>query len=143
MARGYLVGSAGSGATGSYVSRISPTVDVPPNSSGGYTVTYEFWVFFAGNNAYKVYVNGIEVDPGTGYLNGSATWILESTDIIHDCINGACVPKTTYNTPGLYASLEACQVACGSKGCSGKCISNSEWAEIEGLSNQIRNRNCG
>lgn len=60
----------------------------------------------------------------------------------YDCINGACTPKTTYNTPGLYPSLSDCQVACGI-GCSGKCISNSDWATIEGLSNQLKNRNCG
>ncbi|MEH2052053.1 hypothetical protein [Nostoc sp.] len=59
----------------------------------------------------------------------------------YDCINGACTPKTTYNTPGLYATLSDCQVACGT-GCSGVCVSNSDWAQIEGLSGQLRNRNC-
>lgn len=59
----------------------------------------------------------------------------------YDCINGACLPKTQYNTPGIYASLAECEQACGT-GCSGKCISNSDWATIEGLSNQLKQRNC-
>jgi hypothetical protein len=59
----------------------------------------------------------------------------------YDCINGSCIPKTTYNTPGLYQSLSACEIACGT-GCSGKCISNSDWAQIEGLSSQLRNKSC-
>ena len=60
----------------------------------------------------------------------------------YDCINGACISKTTYNTPGFYATLSACQVVCGGKGCSGTCVSSSDWAQIEGLSGQLRNRNC-
>ncbi|BAY21692.1 hypothetical protein NIES2100_14490 [Calothrix sp. NIES-2100] len=59
----------------------------------------------------------------------------------YDCINGACIPSTTYSTPGIYANLEACEVACGT-GCSGVCISNSDWAKIEGLSSQLKNKNC-
>ena len=63
-------------------------------------------------------------------------------DIAHDCINGACLPKTTYGTPGIYRSLSECEVVCGT-GCSGHCISNVDWAEIEDLSKQLKNRNCG
>ncbi|MEH1857490.1 MAG: hypothetical protein V7L21_05710 [Nostoc sp.] len=59
----------------------------------------------------------------------------------YDCINGACTKKNVYSTPGLYASLSACEVACGT-GCSGKCISSADWAEIEGLSGQLKNGNC-
>jgi hypothetical protein len=61
--------------------------------------------------------------------------------IIYDCINGACIPKTTYNTPGLYQSLSECETACGT-GCSGKCISSSDWAQIEGLANKLKSKNC-
>ncbi len=59
----------------------------------------------------------------------------------YDCINGACTKKETYNTPGLYASLSDCEVACGS-GCSGQCIANSDWTQIEGLANQLKSKNC-
>ncbi|MEH1838129.1 MAG: hypothetical protein V7L20_05075 [Nostoc sp.] len=59
----------------------------------------------------------------------------------YDCINGACLTSDKYSTPGLYPSLSDCEIACGT-GCSGKCISNSDWAQIEGLSGQLKNRNC-
>ena len=66
----------------------------------------------------------------------------EPPSVQYDCINGACIPKTTYNTPGIYQSLSDCEVACGT-GCSGKCISNSGWAQIEGLSDELESANCG
>jgi hypothetical protein len=59
----------------------------------------------------------------------------------YDCLNGACVTKTTYNTPGLYPSLGECQVACGT-GCSGVCVSASDWANIEGLASRNKSQNC-
>ncbi|MDF5736799.1 MULTISPECIES: hypothetical protein [unclassified Nostoc] len=58
-----------------------------------------------------------------------------------DCINGSCINKNVYSTPGLYSSLSDCEIACGT-GCSGKCVSNADWAQIESLSSQIMNRNC-
>ncbi len=61
--------------------------------------------------------------------------------VSYDCINGACIAKTTYNTPGIHQSLSDCEVTCGT-GCSGKCLSNSEWASIEGLGNQLKSTNC-
>lgn len=60
----------------------------------------------------------------------------------YDCINGACLPKTTYNTPGIYASLLACEEVCGT-GCSGKCISNADWAAIEALAQKHLQQDCG
>lgn len=72
----------------------------------------------------------------------SKTFVPSTPPVIkYDCINSACVNKATYNTPGFYQSLSECETSCGT-GCGGKCISNSEWAQIEGLSNQLRNRNC-
>ncbi|MEH2351934.1 hypothetical protein [Nostoc sp.] len=112
-------------------------------------------------NAYKVVVGG---PPGNEYdvrCDGNqgtlvlATYtpsyvivtIASSTNscgilsAIFDCINGACINASKYNTPGIYPSLSECEIACGS-GCGGKCISSSEWAQIESLSNQLKNRNC-
>ncbi|MEH2193411.1 MAG: hypothetical protein V7K98_12340 [Nostoc sp.] len=60
----------------------------------------------------------------------------------YDCINGGCIKNSAYNTPGLYASLSDCELACGT-GCSGQCISNSDWSQIEGLASQIRSKECG
>ncbi len=72
----------------------------------------------------------------TGYTN-----TCPPTTVKYDCINGACVSKATYNTPGIYNSLSECEVACGT-GCNGKCISNADWAQIEGLANQLKNQTC-
>lgn len=63
------------------------------------------------------------------------------TDLKYDCLNGACVKNSDHNTPGLYPTLSDCEIACGT-GCSGKCISNADWAQIEGLSKQLKNKNC-
>ncbi|MBD2197941.1 MULTISPECIES: hypothetical protein [Calothrix] len=139
MAIGHLEGIVGVGATGTYEFRELPSTDIPPNSSGQYIVTYQAWVFFAGETAYKVFVNGIEPNPGWGFRYGTAAWILDPFK--YDCINGACIPSSTYNTPGIYQSLSECEIACGT-GCNGKCISNAEWSKIEGLSSQLRNKNC-
>lgn len=59
----------------------------------------------------------------------------------YDCINGACLPSTTYSTPGIYANLSECEINCG-PGCSGVCISNQDWTQIEGLASQLKNKNC-
>ncbi|MEH2077023.1 MAG: hypothetical protein V7K57_21925 [Nostoc sp.] len=61
----------------------------------------------------------------------------------YDCINGACIEKSKYNTPGLYQSLDDCQTVCGGTSCGGQCISNPDWAQIESLASQIRSKECG
>lgn len=77
----------------------------------------------------------------------------------YDCINGTCTNKNVYKTPGIYATLEACQAACGntqpmcaapfecidpSNFCPpGKvCIPQSQWSQIEGLASKLRQKNC-
>lgn len=80
---------------------------------------------------------------GNGGNQGSCDGCINNPppSVQYDCVNGGCIKKSVYNTPGLYESLDDCQLACGT-GCSGKCISNADWAQIEGLSNQLKNRNC-
>ncbi|MEH2319000.1 hypothetical protein [Nostoc sp.] len=98
---------------------------------------------FNGFAGLQMYIDG--VSQGTGYIFYTDAYILYTTceplQIEYDCINGACTAKTTYSTPGLYKSLGACEIACGT-GCSGKCLSNADWAQIENLSSQIMNKNC-
>jgi hypothetical protein len=60
----------------------------------------------------------------------------------YDCLNGSCIPSGTYSTPGIYESLEECEVNCGGQGCSGKCLTNAEWAAIVGRSENLKNINC-
>ncbi|MEH2123711.1 hypothetical protein [Nostoc sp.] len=88
-------------------------------------------------------------DPSSTLYSSSKTFVKDDSSCTtpapvtpYDCINGACIKKSVYNTPGLYQSLSDCEVVCGI-GCSGKCISNSDWSQIEGLSHQLKNRNCG
>lgn len=101
------------------------------------------------NKVYSVDCAGTQgvIRLGTYYPNSVDVSITSAVNscpppaVSYDCINGACIPKTTYNTPGIYNSLEDCETSCGT-GCSGKCIPNSEWATIEGLSSQLKQRNC-
>lgn len=76
----------------------------------------------------------------------------------YDCINGTCILKGVYGTPGIYESLEECESSCGNKPmCSppfecidpsnfcppGKiCIPQNEWTQIEGLANKLKQKNC-
>lgn len=59
----------------------------------------------------------------------------------YDCINGACIKSSKYDTPGLYENISECEKACGT-GCSGKCLSNEEWNKIKNLAKQIKDKNC-
>ena len=102
----------------------------------------EHLVVVAGETATinQCHVSGVSI----GRVNGVAFHFMRKYsigNILYDCINGACTPTTKYQTLGLYKSLAECEEACGT-GCSGKCISNSEWAQIEGLSGQLKSRNC-
>lgn len=66
----------------------------------------------------------------------------------YDCINGQCTEKTQYNTPGLYQSLEECQVNCGTTNNNEcppgyVCLTTSEFSEISSLASQIKGAVCG
>lgn len=60
-----------------------------------------------------------------------------------DCVNGGCVPKTTYNTPGVFPSLAACQSGCAkNSSCTGECISVDEIAALQQAAAAVRGRIC-
>ncbi|NJM23604.1 MAG: hypothetical protein HC907_35800 [Richelia sp. SM1_7_0] len=59
----------------------------------------------------------------------------------YDCVNGACVPEDTFNTPGFYENLSECETVCG-EGCSGKCLSKEDWQKIQDLARRNKNKNC-
>ncbi len=92
-------------------------------------------------------------DNNTGQTVFTSTSVVQSVSLFfdgqpppppsskYDCINAACIPSTTYNTPGIYQSLSDCEQVCG-PGCSGVCLSNADWAEIQGKAAQLRNKNC-
>ena len=99
---------------------------------GGISHTLKVWITPDG---------GVEFFWGTFTYGSSSCWEEEEEEKKYDCINGACIEAVKYETPGLYQSLEECQVACGT-GCSGKCISSNEWKQIQDLARRIRNKNC-
>ncbi|MFM6268579.1 MAG: hypothetical protein ACKPFA_19080 [Dolichospermum sp.] len=59
----------------------------------------------------------------------------------YDCINGACLSKSQYGTPGIYGSISVCEQKCG-PGCGGVCISNADWTAISSLASQVKNKVC-
>jgi hypothetical protein len=60
-----------------------------------------------------------------------------------DCVNGGCVPKTTYGTPGKYASLAACQSSCAKdSNCTGECVSSEEIAALQQAANKAQANCC-
>jgi hypothetical protein len=61
----------------------------------------------------------------------------------YDCLNGGCVPKTTYNTPGVYVNLAACQSGCAkNSNCTGECVSSEELAALQQAANNLKSRLC-
>lgn len=61
----------------------------------------------------------------------------------YDCINGGCIPKTTYNTTGKYASLAACQSGCAKdSNCTGECVSVEEIAALQQAASNLQSKNC-
>ena len=62
----------------------------------------------------------------------------------YDCVNGGCVPKTTYGTPGKYATLAACQSGCAKdSNCTGECIDSAEIAALQQAANKLKTTYCG
>jgi hypothetical protein len=60
-----------------------------------------------------------------------------------DCVNGGCVPKTTYNTPGVYANLAACQAGCAQNSpCTGECVDPAEIAGLRQALNNLQSKFC-
>jgi len=60
-----------------------------------------------------------------------------------DCINGGCVAKTTYNTPGVFANLAACRSGCAkNSNCAGECVSPAQIAALQSATNNLISRYC-
>lgn len=60
-----------------------------------------------------------------------------------DCINGGCVPKNTYNTPGVFATLDACQSRCAkNSNCTGECVDPAEIAAHQQAINNLKAKIC-
>ena len=60
-----------------------------------------------------------------------------------DCVNGGCIPKSIYNTPGLFPNLAACQSGCAkNSNCTGECVSAEELAALQQAANQLQSKIC-
>jgi hypothetical protein len=61
----------------------------------------------------------------------------------HDCVNGQCLPRDVYKTPGVYADLATCQGGCAkNSNCKGECISLEELAALQQAANNLKSRLC-
>jgi hypothetical protein len=138
-------GVYGNGAANRWESDCGQPIDVAPDPQGQFIITYQYWVDFLGIPAYRAYVNGIDVWPGAGWQLNSVTWTANvSSDQKYDCINGGCVPAITYDTPGFYANLAACQSGCAKNStCKGECVEAAEIAALEQAVNNLKPRICG
>jgi hypothetical protein len=64
-------------------------------------------------------------------------------DAPHDCVNGNCLPKSTYNTPGVFANLAACQSGCAqNSNCTGECVDPAEIAGLRQALNNLQSKFC-
>jgi hypothetical protein len=94
-----------------------------------------------------VIFDGINEVSRSCYAVGSLTITpLDSapTTSAYDCVNGGCVPRQTYNTPGKYATLAACNAGCAKDSpCNGECVESAEIAQLNQLADQIRAKYCG
>jgi hypothetical protein len=60
-----------------------------------------------------------------------------------DCINGGCLPKTVYGTPGVFANLAACQSGCAkNSNCTGECVDPAEIAAHRQALNNLQSKIC-
>ena len=62
----------------------------------------------------------------------------------YDCLNGGCIPKSTYSTPGVFASLAACQSGCATNSnCTGECVSTAELTALQQAASNLQSKFCG
>ncbi len=60
-----------------------------------------------------------------------------------DCINGGCVPKTTYGTPGVFPNIAACEAGCAkNSNCTGECVDPAEIAAHRQALNTLQSKFC-
>lgn len=61
----------------------------------------------------------------------------------HDCINGNCLPSTTYKTMGFYSNLADCQSGCAKNSkCAGECVPQNEIENLRTAVTKLRSRIC-
>jgi hypothetical protein len=91
--------------------------------------------------------NGVKHPQADFYSFKTATFSYSGCDLDpsnkHDCVNGACVPKNTYGTPGVFANLAACQSGCAkNSNCTGECVDPNEIAALKQAVNNLQSKFC-
>ena len=104
---------------------------------------------FGANSGYQLIRLSEEADGYCAYPTESIVNVSPSDceqispDQKYDCVNGGCVPKTTYNTPGVFASLAACQSGCATNSnCLGECVEATELAALQQAANALQSKFC-
>ena len=115
--------------------------------SQGYTemLTADYWVpsqtIHDGGVQYRADYTVVYYNVPNGCQNFQPPPIPPNTR--YDCLNGGCIPKTTYGTPGVFPSLAACQSGCATNStCTGECVLAEELAALQQAANTVRPRLC-
>ena len=100
-------------------------------------------------SGYFLLVNGARYDAAYFFYPGDSSIVSVgcnnslSSEQPYDCINGNCLPSTTFNTARKYANLAACQNGCAKDAvCSGECIPTAEIAALKQAVGNLRSRLC-
>lgn len=98
-----------------------------------------------GCNVLWLAVDGVRTNQYYHLEGASISLICEGLDTGPvDCLNGNCVPASTYGTPGAFPNLAACQSGCAkNSNCDGECVSAEEIAALQQAANNLRGRLCG
>lgn len=88
--------------------------------------------------------HGYQSGDSISYENFPNSCSCEPTISSYDCVNGGCVPKATYGTPGVFSTLAACQAGCAQNSpCTGECVDPAEIAAHRQALNNLQSKFCG
>lgn len=60
-----------------------------------------------------------------------------------DCINGNCLPATSYNTQGFYSNQADCIAGCAKNSpCKGECVPQNEIQNLRTSVSKLKDRVC-
>jgi hypothetical protein len=122
--------------------------------------------FFICGDSYEFRPGGV-CGGGIGYLNGAvfvnptyASAKSQSISVVansnctncaeniptnqpYDCVNGACLPSSTYGTPGAFATRSACDSGCAkNSNCTGECVDPAEIANLRQAITTLQSKIC-
>ncbi|MEH2211063.1 hypothetical protein [Nostoc sp.] len=113
------------------------------------------WSLISAADGRVMYANWIGSNTATPVIDSK---LFTADAVFYDCLNGKCVLKTQYNTPGIYNSLADCQAVCASGGACGEgrqcvdpttfipsgkvCLDKGEFESIEALISRIGSEVC-